>query len=215
MVKKIKMRPITSVIAVVLVVAIIAGNLLLNQFSYVVNQALAGDTTDYGSAGAELQAGDEIVQTLGEESMVLLKNEDNFLPIEKEQKVNLFGWAATDQGFLLVGGGSGGTVIAAQNRVTLTTALDREGLSYNKELLDAYSAVSSADADANSNSPDSMRSGQSGCLLLHRGAYAAGQGVLRYRHCGAQPLLWRERQPDRADRHRHLFQRHLPGADRT
>ena len=156
MVKKIKMRPITSVIAVVLVVAIIAGNLLLNQFSYVVNQALAGDTTDYGSAGAELQAGDEIVQTLGEESMVLLKNEDNFLPIEKEQKVNLFGWAATDQGFLLVGGGSGGTVIAAQNRVTLTTALDREGLSYNKELLDAYSAVSSADADANSNSPDSM-----------------------------------------------------------
>lgn len=156
MVKKIKMRPITSVIAVVLVAAIIAGNLLLNQFSYVVNQALAGDTTDYGSAGAELQAGDEIVQTLGEESMVLLKNEDNFLPIEKEQKVNLFGWAATDQGFLLVGGGSGGTVIAAQNRVTLTTALDREGLSYNKELLDAYSAVSSADADANSNSPDSM-----------------------------------------------------------
>lgn len=129
MVKKIKMRPITSVIAVVLVAAIIAGNLLLNQFSYVVNQALAGDTTDYGSAGAELQAGDEIVQTLGEESMVLLKNEDNFLPIEKEQKVNLFGWAATDQGFLLVGGGSGGTVIAAQNRVTLTTALDREGLS--------------------------------------------------------------------------------------
>ena len=54
MVKKIKMRPITSVIAVVLVAAIIAGNLLLNQFSYVVNQALAGDTTDYGSAGAEL-----------------------------------------------------------------------------------------------------------------------------------------------------------------
>lgn len=86
MVKKIKMRPITSVIAVVLVAAIIAGNLLLNQFSYVVNQALAGDTTDYGSAGAELQAGDEIVQTLGEESMVLLKTRTIFFPLRRNKR---------------------------------------------------------------------------------------------------------------------------------
>ena len=156
MLKKVRMRPILSLIAVVLVVAIVVGNVMINRFSYVINQALAGDTTDYGSASAELEAGDEIVQALGEESMVLLKNEDSFLPLDKEEKVNLFGWAATDQGFLLVGGGSGGTVIAAQNKVTLTTALDKEGLEYNKELLDAYSAVSSADADANSNSPDSM-----------------------------------------------------------
>lgn len=156
MLKKLRMRPVLSVISVVLIAALIAGNIALNQFSYIINQALAGDTTDYGSASAELQEGDEIVQALGEESMVLLKNEDNFLPLDKEEKVNLFGWAATDQGFLLVGGGSGGTVIAAQNKVTLTSALDQEGLAYNKELLDAYSAISSADADANSNSPDSM-----------------------------------------------------------
>lgn len=156
MLKKVRMRPILSLIAVVLVVAIVVGNVMISRFSYVINQALAGDTTDYSSASAELEAGDEIVQALGEESMVLLKNEDSFLPLDKEEKVNLFGWAATDQGFLLVGGGSGGTVIAAQNKVTLTTALDKEGLEYNKELLDAYSAVSSADADANSNSPDSM-----------------------------------------------------------
>lgn len=154
--KKVGLRIIPSVIAVVLIAALIAGNILISRFSYVINQALAGDTTDYGSASAELQEGDEIVQALGEESMVLLKNEDGFLPLDKTEKVNLFGWAATDQGFLLVGGGSGGTVIAAENRVTLTAALDREGLEYNKELLDAYSAISSADADANSNSPDSM-----------------------------------------------------------
>ena len=154
--KKVGRRIIPSVIAVVLIAALIAGNILISRFSYVINQALAGDTTDYGSASAELQEGDEIVQALGEESMVLLKNEDGFLPLDKTEKVNLFGWAATDQGFLLVGGGSGGTVIAAENRVTLTAALDREGLEYNKELLDAYSAISSADADANSNSPDSM-----------------------------------------------------------
>ena len=106
--KKVGRRIIPSVIAVVLIAALIAGNILISRFSYVINQALAGDTTDYGSASAELQEGDEIVQALGEESMVLLKNEDGFLPLDKTEKVNLFGWAATDQGFLLVGGGSGG-----------------------------------------------------------------------------------------------------------
>ena len=83
MLKKLRMRPILSAISLLLVVAIVAGNVVINRFSYVINQALAGDTTDYGSASAELQEGDEIVQALGEESMVLLKNEDNFLPIDK------------------------------------------------------------------------------------------------------------------------------------
>ena len=117
--KKIRIRVIPGVIALILIAAIIAGNIALSSFSYVINQALAGDTTDYSGASAELEAGDEVVQALGEESMVLLKNEEDFLPLDTTQKVNLFGWAATDQGFLLVGGGSGGTVIAAENKITL------------------------------------------------------------------------------------------------
>ena len=154
--KQLRTRIILGVVALVLAAAIIAGNIVLSKFSYIINQFFAGDTTDYGGAGAELEEGDELVQKLGEESMVLLKNENDFLPLDKSVKVNLFGWAATDQGFLLVGGGSGGTVIASENKVTLTSAFKKEGLEYNEDLLKAYSAVSSADADVNSNSPDSI-----------------------------------------------------------
>ena len=56
MLKKVRMRPILSLIAVVLVVAIVVGNVMISRFSYVINQALAGDTTDYSSASAELEA---------------------------------------------------------------------------------------------------------------------------------------------------------------
>ena len=51
-----------------------------------------------------------------------------FLPLNKTDKINLFGWAATDQGFLVAGGGSGGTVIHQDNKVTLTQALEKEGI---------------------------------------------------------------------------------------
>ena len=147
---------VLGVVAALLAVVLIVGNIIINQYSYVINQALAGDNTDYGGASSELEEGDAVVQALAEESMVLLKNEDGFLPLAEDARVNLFGFAATDQGFVLVGGGSGGTVIASENKVTLTTAFERENLEYNKSLLADYSAISSVDVDVNSNSPDSI-----------------------------------------------------------
>ena len=154
--KKLVTRIILGVVSLLLVVAIIVGNIIINKYAYILNQVFAGDTTDYDNASQELEEGDAVVQALGEESMVLLKNEDDFLPLAEGTKLNLFGWAATDQGFLLVGGVSGGTVIAAENKVTLTSALKKERVEYNETLLADYSAISSTDADANSNSPDSM-----------------------------------------------------------
>lgn len=149
-------RIICSVVAVIIIAALIAGNIVLNNTAYIIHQFFSGDTTDYSDAEDELVQGDEVVQRLGEESVVLLKNEDNFLPLSEEQVsegVNLFGWAATDQGFIVVGGGSGGTVIAEENKVTLTKAFTEEKLPYNEALLESYSAISSVDADRNSNSP--------------------------------------------------------------
>ena len=155
MTKKVKIRVVCGIVAFFLVAVLIAGNIVLNEFAYIINQFFAGDTTDYGDAAEELAEGDKFVQKAGEESMVLLKNEEDFLPLE-EDKVNLFGWAATDQGFLLVGGGSGGTVIAEGNKVTLTQAFKKEKFEYNEALLEEYSAISSTDADKNGNKPDSM-----------------------------------------------------------
>lgn len=140
-------RIILGVVALVLVGAIIAANVVVSTFAPMLNRVFLGNRTDYSGATAELEEGDEVVQQLAEESMVLLKNDDGFLPLEKNKKLNLFGWAATDQGFILVGGGSGTTVIAEQSKVTFTDALDREKVEYNKTLLEKYSALSNVDAD--------------------------------------------------------------------
>ena len=156
--KSTRVRIICGVVAAILVAVLIAGNILLNTYSYLLHQFLSSDTTDYGGAEEELAEGDELVQQLGEESIVLLKNEDNFLPLSEEQVnqgVNLFGWTATDQGFIVVGGGSGGTVIDEKNKVTLTKAFEKEKFPYNEALLESYSAISSVDADKNSNNPSS------------------------------------------------------------
>ncbi len=145
---------ILGAVILVLIGVMIAANIVLNLFSPILHAFFSGDNTDYSGATASFEEGDKVVQELGEDSMVLLKNKDGFLPLNKTDKINLFGWAATDQGFLVAGGGSGGTVIHQDNKVTLTQALEKEGMEYNKELLGDYSKLSDVDADKNSGSPD-------------------------------------------------------------
>lgn len=145
---------ILGAVVLVLIGVMIAANIVLNFFSPILHAFFSGDDTDYSGATASFEQGDKVVQELGEDSMVLLKNKDGFLPIGKTDKINLFGWAATDQGFLVAGGGSGGTVIHQDNKVTLTQALKKENMEYNETLLEAYSKLSDTDADKNSNSPD-------------------------------------------------------------
>ena len=66
----------------------------------------------------------------------------------------MFGWGATDGGFLLTGGGSGGATILDKDRkgndrikVDLTDAFTEAGIEYNTELTKAYTDFSSFDAD--------------------------------------------------------------------
>lgn len=138
--KRLMKTVILAVAAAVLAVILIAGNIILNYFAPLLHGFFAGGlggNTDVEEAKNALGSADELVGEIAEESMVLLKNEDDFLPLEKNKKVNLFGWASTDMGFLQIGGGSGGSPIDASNpyQITLTEAFDEygEGL-YNKEL---------------------------------------------------------------------------------
>lgn len=142
---------VLSVLAVILAVAMGISNYFLKFYSPILHMFFAGDTTDYGTEQAEaaLALGDELVQEVAEESMVLLRNENGALPLKVNDKVNLFGYSATDNGFILTGGGSGGANVAPDNKVTLTQAFEREGMEYNTELLARYAALSSEDLDAN------------------------------------------------------------------
>lgn len=147
---------ILATVAVALAVVMIVANVILDYYSLILNRFLTGDTTDSSGTGTQsaLDAADKVVRTSAEESMVLLKNDDGFLPKKDLTKVNLFGYGATDYGFLLTGGGSGGTSITdtlengtPRIKVDLTDAFTEAGIEYNKELTAAYEEFGKFDAD--------------------------------------------------------------------
>lgn len=141
---------ICFIVMLALVVGLIIGNVILYKNKGLIHEYFAKDTTDYNSENvvAALKNSDNTVQDIAEDSMVLLKNQNNTLPLKGDNlKVNLFGYAATNDGFLLSGGGSGGTSAHRDNKVTIYDAFEREGIAYNKQLLKAYTDYISYDMD--------------------------------------------------------------------
>ncbi len=147
-------------VAVVLIGVLIAGNIILVWQAPLLHGFFGGigGDTESEEAQKELSSGDQMVQEITEDSIVLLKNDDvdgkPYLPLDianydETHGINLFGWGATDNGFLLVGGGSGGCPINEENpmHTTLTEAFEAQNFPYNKSLTNAYSGVSSQDAD--------------------------------------------------------------------
>lgn len=144
------------IVAAVLAIILIAANVVISMFSAILHRVLAGDSADLPEEVR--QETDAVVRNTAEESMVLLYNDDGtgkgYLPQKNVSKVNLFGWGATDGGFLLTGGGSGGATILDKDRkgndrikVDLTDAFTEAGIEYNTELTKAYTDFSSFDAD--------------------------------------------------------------------
>ncbi len=145
-------RVVLCAVAVVLAVVIGVGNFFLDRYALIIHRVFAGDTATAGSeegAGNVMKAADDVIREAAEESIVLLKNEKGFLPQKDLSKVNLFGYGSSDNGFLLTGGGSGGTSITSENawRVDLTDAFQDAGVEYNTQLMQAYEDFSTFDAD--------------------------------------------------------------------
>ena len=147
-----KKRIILMIVAVLLVGVMVAVNIVLSSTSRILhlyfNQSAdgAGNTADVTNDA--LANSDLTVREAAEESMVLLKNDD-LLPIKDLKKVNLFGYGSTDAGFLLTGGGSGGTSITDEKavKIDLTDSFADAGIEYNKNLIKAYENFSTFDAD--------------------------------------------------------------------
>ena len=130
----------SKVIALVLLVALGIGNFLAYNYATVITNFLCGTGEDFSDAKLTLKESDALCQTIGDESMVLLKNQNNVLPLEDYEYVNIFGWGATDEGFLLKGVGSGSSTISTKKQVTLLDAFDDsdEYIEYNQDIIDFY-----------------------------------------------------------------------------
>lgn len=143
---------VLAIVSVLLIGVMIVGNILLSANSITLHKvfnSLTGNT-GYNSvpSGEAYAMGDAMVSQLVEDSVVLLRNEGNALPLDAtkdtEKKVNLFGWNATTKGYLLSGTGSGGSPVLDINRVDLAQAFTEAGYEYNADLYNKYATESGA-----------------------------------------------------------------------
>ena len=121
---------------VVVICVLLAVTIAVNV---VCNTVLRGTLDQFLGARAELsdellQTGNDLAEQIQAEGTVLLRNEENTLPLAKDNnKVNVFGWSATQ--WITGGSGSGQ---CATLEVDLLAALQQAGIEYNQELIDMY-----------------------------------------------------------------------------
>jgi len=77
----------------------------------------------------------ELVRVCAEEGIVLLKNEENVLPLNKDEQIAIFGRCQLD--WFYVGYGSGGDVHPPYN-VSLLDGFKNVGISYDEEIANLY-----------------------------------------------------------------------------
>lgn len=123
--KKIILKAVCFVIIIAIAVGLIIGNNIAFANSLVITSFLSNSTgEDFSQAAEELKNGDEICLQIAEDSIVLLRNEDNALPLSEDvTTLNVFGYGATDAGFLMKGVGSGSSTISEKKQITLLDAL--------------------------------------------------------------------------------------------
>lgn len=126
----------SRVLAVVAVAGVVAANVAMALMGDTVESYLGGDKIEVTSEekDATMRAGAQLAQRIEGEGLVLLKNDDEALPLLEDcTQVNVFGWASTQW----VASGSGSGQVSGQT-TDLLDALSDAGVSYNTQLADMY-----------------------------------------------------------------------------
>ncbi len=141
-------KPAKIGVAALLLAGLVAGNWACYNYEVSITAILCGTGANFENATLTLQKSDELCRKIGDESIVLLRNEENTLPLKELNKVNVFGWGGTNSGFLLRGVGSGSSTLSAVKTISLLDALEQGGIEYNKELTDFYESWGSANRNS-------------------------------------------------------------------
>jgi len=80
----------------------------------------------------------EIIEEIGAEGMVLVKNENNVLPLAADSNINVFGWASTNP----IYGGTGSGSSDSSSAVDILTSLKDAGFNVNQDIIDMYTEYS-------------------------------------------------------------------------
>lgn len=126
-------------------VALVAINPVIEQWRPIIDTSLGTSSTeiikddkflsDYASTDELISAHIALGESMSEEGTVLLKNENNALPLSNENlKVTLFGMGSV---YPFLGGTMGSTVTESSQK-DLVTSLEEKGYEVNPQMLDLY-----------------------------------------------------------------------------
>ena len=129
-----KVRTIVRVqsgVAAVLAIVIIANMICMGPEYSILNNVL-GDR--YSLQDKTIEESEQLVQDIADEGIVLLKNEEDALPLDGVTKLNVFGWSSTNP----IYGGTGSGSVDTATCVSFLQGLEDAGYELNSELSDFY-----------------------------------------------------------------------------
>ena len=131
--KKTKYLIRTQAGVVALMAIILTANMIVTGPMYTLVSLAMGE----GSiSDASIESSSEFGVKVAEEGIVLLEN-DNLLPLEKNKTINVFGWASTNPCY---GGSGSGGISDAYPTTSLLDGLKEAGFETNTELSEFYTA---------------------------------------------------------------------------
>lgn len=137
-----KRLTVKYVLVALVLVVLLFGNYVLYSFSGTITLALCGSGVQVDEVAMNASSANSaaLCVEIGEDGMTLLKNNGTLPLAENNQKINVFGWSGSDNGFVHQGAGSGGGTDT--DITTLYQGLRESGFEINEELAEKYNAMS-------------------------------------------------------------------------
>lgn len=132
---KAKKSKVCIIVTALILVIVLALNIAVGVMHVTIDKWVVGYKDGGEGSEAARAGGAQLSEQIQEEGTVLVKNDENLLPLNKTvDKVNIFGWAASD--WVVSGSGSG--QVHSPDAHVLTEAFEKYGVEYNKDLMDMY-----------------------------------------------------------------------------
>lgn len=128
--KKFLIRGEALIAMLLAIVAVVNGIVFGPMYTLVSLSMGSGTVSEETTVKAE-----EAAREISQEGFVLLKNEEQFLPLKDTEKLNLFGWAASNPAY---GGSGSGAINDLYPVVSLVDGIENAGYEVNQEILEFY-----------------------------------------------------------------------------
>ena len=140
-----KLNIIRGIVSLVLVAGVIAGNIVSSIYSSSLNSVFTKAAEPDSTIISTEEEWRELATEIADEGMVLLKNENNALPLETGTKLNLLGYSAWNPFY----SGSGSGSVSASDSISIEKALTDAGFEINPDLASAQSMWPEKPEDTN------------------------------------------------------------------